>query len=123
MSNLEIDEFGHKFWFNDKGQFHRLDGPAIEYASGDNYWYVNDELHRLDGPACERTNGTKEWWVNGKYHRLDGPAVELPSGTKYWYANGNYLSGPLGLIGHGANWKDLVEWMTPREIALCRTQK
>ncbi len=24
------------------------------------------EYHRIDGPAIERANGTREWWENGK---------------------------------------------------------
>jgi hypothetical protein len=27
---------------NEKGSFHRLDGPAIEYSDGDKWWYLND---------------------------------------------------------------------------------
>ena len=26
-------------------------------------------LHRLDGPAIEYADGTKSWWLNGKRHR------------------------------------------------------
>ena len=97
MSNLQIDKHGHKYWYAN-GKRHRLDGPALEYADGTKFWFVNDKIHRLDGPAVEYANGTKEWWANDKY-----------------------LSGPLDLLKHGANWKDLVEWLTPREIAKCQT--
>ena len=55
----------HKeYWF--KGLRHRIDGPAIEYASGDKYWYINGELHREDGPAIEDANGDKYWFINGE---------------------------------------------------------
>jgi hypothetical protein len=53
-------------WFNENGQFHRLDGPAIECSNGDKSWWVDGKLHRTDGPAVERSNGRKEWWVDGK---------------------------------------------------------
>ena len=53
-------------WYNEKGQLHRLDGPAVEWASGDKSWWVEGKLHRLDGPAAEYANGSKEWWVEGK---------------------------------------------------------
>ena len=53
-----------KEYRNDKGQYHRLDGPAIEYINGD-----------------------KSWWINGKRHREDGPAVEFGNGSKYWFLN------------------------------------
>lgn len=45
---------------------HREEGPAIEYANGHKFWYLNGNLHRIDGPALEYTNGTKAWYVNGK---------------------------------------------------------
>ena len=28
------------YWRNRQRQLHRLDGPAIEYADGTNYWYL-----------------------------------------------------------------------------------
>ena len=47
-----------------KGEFHRTDGPAIEFANGDKRWYLNGELHREDGPAMEWVDGGKEWYLN-----------------------------------------------------------
>ena len=38
-----VDANGTKIYKNNKGQLHRLDGPAVEHA-----------------------DGSKEWWVNGK---------------------------------------------------------
>jgi len=122
MSNPEIDEDGNKFWCVN-GKPHRIDGPAVEFANGNKYWYANGNLHRLDGPAVEGRYGTKEWWVNGERHRLDGPAIEYTSETKRWYVNGKELSGPLYLLKHGAKIEDIAEYLTPREIALCRIQK
>ena len=117
----ETDRDG-RFWYNELNRFHRLDGPAIELSSGHKYWYVNGERHRLDGPACEYASGAKVWWVNDKRHRLDGPAAEESDGTAlWWYVNGVELSGPLDLIEHGAKLEDIAEYLTPREIALCRT--
>ena len=48
--------------------------------------YLNEkgQLHRLDGPAREFNSGTKQWWINGLLHREDGPAVEYINGTKSW---------------------------------------
>ena len=56
---------------------------------GTKYWFLNGEYHREDGPAIEYPDGTKEWRLNGEYHREDGPAYENPDGTKYWLLNGN----------------------------------
>ena len=37
----EIDEYGTKYWYNDKRQFHREDSPAIEWLDGDKEWWIN----------------------------------------------------------------------------------
>jgi len=47
------------------GQFHRVDGPAIEFTDGSKEWYQHGQLHRTDGPACEWVNGYKTWWLDG----------------------------------------------------------
>ncbi len=56
------------FYHKDKEMniLHREDGPAIEWANGTKYWYLNDQLHREDGPAIEYVGGSKEWYLNGK---------------------------------------------------------
>ena len=79
-------------WFNEKGQRHRLDGPAIEEANGSKSWWQHDQLHRLDGPAVEMANGYKAWYQKGQRHRLDGPAVEWADGFKAWFINGQELT-------------------------------
>ena len=98
MRNPVIDGNGNTVWHNEKGQRHRLDGPAMEF-----------------------TDGSKTWWVCGNLHRIDGPAVESSSGDKYWYVNGEILNGPLDLLKHSAKLEDIAEYLTPREIAQCRT--
>ncbi|MDP2696092.1 MAG: hypothetical protein Q8O87_02455 [bacterium] len=47
------------------GKLHREDGPALEFASGNKYWYKNGEFHREDGPAIEWADGTKTWYLDG----------------------------------------------------------
>ena len=78
---------GNKWWYRN-GQQHREDGPAIEWADGDKWWYRNGQRHREDGPAVERANGDKLWYLNGRLHREDGPAVEEANSSKEWYRNG-----------------------------------
>ena len=40
-NGLIEDNLGNKRWYvNDK--LHRTDGPAIEFADGDKFWYLND---------------------------------------------------------------------------------
>jgi hypothetical protein len=53
---------------NEKGDLHRLDGPAIEWNSGTKVWYLNGLCHREDGPAIEYYDGSKSWWLNGEYY-------------------------------------------------------
>ena len=72
------------------GEYHREDGPAIEYANGTKEWFLNGKQNRTNGPAVEFADGGKKWYLNDKYHREDGPAVELASGYKAWYLNGKY---------------------------------
>jgi hypothetical protein len=81
---VRVYDDGTKKWYQ-KGERHRLDGPAIEFSDGTKEWYQNGKRHRLDGPACEWSDGDKHWCQNGKLHRLDGPALEYSDGTKSWY--------------------------------------
>jgi len=42
-SKLIIGNNGTKYWMNDKIEFHRTDGPAIETPTGEKHWY-NDNV-------------------------------------------------------------------------------
>jgi hypothetical protein len=81
----ETDSYGTICYYNDLNQYHREDGPAIEYANGTKWWYLNDQLHREDGPAVEWDNGDRSWHLNSQRHREDGPAIERANGSKSWY--------------------------------------
>lgn len=60
------DEDGITRYFRDDDVLHRSDGPAIEYPTGDAWWFWNGLLHRSDGPAIERSlSPEKEWWHFG----------------------------------------------------------
>jgi hypothetical protein len=85
----EIDQFGSKMWKNEKGQLHRLNGPAVENINGHKAWYKNGLKHREDGPACEYANGSKEWYKNGLKHREDGPAGEYVNRRNEYWLNAN----------------------------------
>ena len=85
-NGYKLHKSGKKTWKNSSGQYHRLDGPAIEHADGEKHWNFNGMLHRVDGPAVEWANGNKYWYFNGMLHRVGGPAVEYANGKKeYWY--------------------------------------
>ena len=51
-------------WYNDEGQLHCLDGPAIIWKNGDMSWYKNGQRHREDGPSIEFGNKYKAWFLN-----------------------------------------------------------
>jgi len=73
LSNPECDSFGHKYWYNESGEYHRdNDLPAIE-RSDSKYWYKNNKIHRDNNlPAIEYANGTKFWYdENGVMFRWD----------------------------------------------------
>ena len=95
---------GIKRWYLN-GEYHRVDGPAIEYADGEKHWYLLGNLHRPDGPAVENATGNKEWYLNGKRHRVEGPAIENSNGAKYWYLNGKQhrVDGPAIEYANGNN--------------------
>jgi len=52
-----------------RGELHRLDGPAVEFADGGQVWYAYGKLHREDGPAIDYGNGIREWYFDGQFIR------------------------------------------------------
>ena len=89
---IEVDKFGTRWYYNNAGQLHRTEGPAIEYANGNKEWWQDGLRHRTDGPAVEWVDSTKSWFQNGQFHRTDGPAIEYPTGHKRWFINGVEMS-------------------------------
>jgi hypothetical protein len=90
---VTVDDDGTiRFFKPNTDEYHRLDGPACEWANGDKHWFLNGKTHRVDGPAIEYANGSKRWFLNGKLHREDGPAIEWANGAKFWYLDGEELS-------------------------------
>jgi hypothetical protein len=67
---LHTSGAGTKRWYLN-GQYHRTDGPAIEFADGAKWWYLNGRRHRTDGPATEEADGSKEWFLNDQYYSFD----------------------------------------------------
>ena len=66
---------------------------TIEKEDGIYYYNDNGELHREDGPAIKRKDGTEEWYRNGvRYSRLDGPQRKEINGNKIWYIAGGLNS-------------------------------
>lgn len=82
--NIHKDMITYKI----KNKFHRINGPAIEYANGNKFYYQRGKLHRIDGPAKEWADGSKCYYQYGELHRIDGPAEEFTDGTKLYYQYG-----------------------------------
>lgn len=76
---------------NERGEFHRIHGPAVVDNRGAEFWYFCGQLHRENGPAYETPGGHKEWYRHGIRHRDDGPAVEYIDGSQEWYMNGKRI--------------------------------
>jgi hypothetical protein len=58
---VTVDEYGTIRWYNEDGQLHREDGPALECADGDKSWWINgqrlteEEFNRRTQPHQEMT--------------------------------------------------------------------
>ena len=89
---IEVTRAGTRRYYNNAGELHRDEGPAVEWADSTKVWYQNDHIHRTAGPAIEHPDGTKEWWQNGQRHRVDGPAITRADGSKAWCINGKRLT-------------------------------
>ena len=63
---IEVSKSGTRYYYNADNKLHRLDGPAVEYADGDKYWYQNDQFHRTNGPAIMLADGRKWWYLNDR---------------------------------------------------------
>ena len=67
-----VDEWGNIHYTNENGEYHREDGPALEYTDGHKEWLINDKLHREDGPAIIWHDGDEWYYLNGfKYSKED----------------------------------------------------
>lgn len=83
-------EFPERTEYRKLGVIHRLDGPAIIYRDGTEYWFFNGKIHRdEDKPAVITPHGLHEWYHHGKRHRdNDLPAVTDSNGNQEWYYMG-----------------------------------
>lgn len=64
---------------------------VLQVRSGMCVWTVDNNFHRDDGPAVEWENGSVEWYKHGRFHREDGPAVIMAGGSRVWYLDGQRL--------------------------------
>jgi hypothetical protein len=104
FSGLKIFK-NKKVWFK-RGLYHRVDGPAVIWNSGNSEWYKEGRRHRLGGPAICGSSHHQEWWEEGRPHRLDGPAIIFLNKYKHWYYQGRLLG--FGAEGFWALWNHLT---------------
>ncbi len=95
----------HRGYRNEKGQFHRTDGPAIEWTDGYKAWFMEGSLHREGGPAVIWPDGSECWYRNNLLHRIGGPAVTNRDGSKEYWIDGVRQETPVSEITEGT-WLD-----------------
>jgi hypothetical protein len=62
-----VSKHGSICYENEDGQYHREDGPAIEWSNGYKAWVINGQYHREDGPARIWPDGTERYYLNNKW--------------------------------------------------------
>ncbi len=63
MSFRQEDEFGNILWYNELGQLHRENGPAVETVFGDNYYYYcNKEIKCSSLEEFHKIIKLKNFW-------------------------------------------------------------
>jgi len=65
-SKIYINKYGDKIYYNSNWEYHRINGPAVEYLNGTKYWFKEGLFHRVDGPAIDYLNKNKRWYVLDK---------------------------------------------------------
>jgi hypothetical protein len=54
-----IDDIGDIFWYNEAGEYHREDGPAVIYNDGHVDWLLHSHPHTFES-WCIELNKTDE---------------------------------------------------------------
>ena len=61
---------GVVIWFDDKGCYHRENGPAAAvWDDGSRWWCRHGRLHFAHGPAILNADGTVRWYEDDRYLR------------------------------------------------------
>lgn len=59
-------------YYNDIGQRHRANGPAVEWDDNDWCWVLFGKQHRYYGYQCSfKEYAYREWWIHGKVIKKD----------------------------------------------------
>lgn len=96
-----------EFYTNEKGQPHKLDGPARVYDDGSYEWWRNGKRHRIDELAWLHFDPwgdrVEKWYNNGVPHRGDGPGW-----IKYDKETG--IIKDFGWWWRGTNFSSIDKW-------------
>jgi YHS domain-containing protein len=59
---------GHESHKDELGKLHRVGGPALVDANGDEYYFKHGRLHRTEGAAIKKkASGKKYFYCNGVF--------------------------------------------------------
>ena len=61
------DQDGYVIYYDEMGNYHRDNGPAVTRTDGYEAWYYHGTLHRKDGPAVRYSNGLEAFYDMGKF--------------------------------------------------------
>jgi hypothetical protein len=59
---ISADYYGNTRYFNEDGNFHKPNGPAVIWWDGECNWYLFGELHRYYGAPSNTDNS---WRIHG----------------------------------------------------------
>ena len=67
---VKIDDNGDKCWYRN-GKLHHEDGPAVEWADGTRFWYLDGKsLTKSEFMARNKSCDGKFVTIDGKQYRL-----------------------------------------------------
>ena len=66
MAKRRYDRDGTVRWLDDEDWSHRLDGPAVVWDNGTQFWYRYGLYHFAHGPSDLWANGWLRWYEDGE---------------------------------------------------------
>ena len=73
MAKRAYYHYGVVRWLDDKGHFHREDGPASVWPDGAHFWSRHGDFHFAHGPSDVYADGTLVWYEDGDPLRRRDP--------------------------------------------------
>ena len=72
MAKRRYNRYGAVRWLNDSLR-HRVDGPALVWPDGEQWWYRHGLPHFAHGPADLYADGRLAWYEDGDPLRRRDP--------------------------------------------------